>query len=61
MNISNLFDLSGKVAIVTGSENGIGKETAILLAKSGANIAIGDFNMEDKAMVLLFLQRLRPV
>ena len=46
MNHLNLFDLKGKTAIVTGGGNGIGKATAILLAKYGANIAIGDFNME---------------
>ena len=47
MSNKDLFDLSGKVAIVTGGANGIGKATAIMLAKAGANIAIGDFNLED--------------
>lgn len=47
MDNSSLFDLTGKVAIVTGGANGIGKATAIMLAKAGANIAIGDFNLED--------------
>ena len=46
MKINNLFDLSGKVAIVTGGANGIGKATAIMLAKAGAAIAIADFNLE---------------
>lgn len=40
-----LFDLKNKVAIVTGGGNGIGKATAILLARHGANIAIGDYNL----------------
>ena len=47
MDISKLFDLKGKTAIVTGGANGIGKATALLLAKHGANISIGDFNLED--------------
>lgn len=47
MEISKLFDLKGKTAIVTGGANGIGKATALLLAKHGANISIGDFNLED--------------
>lgn len=47
MQFSKLFNLSGKTAIVTGGANGIGKATALLLAKAGANIAIGDFNLAD--------------
>lgn len=47
MDTSNLFNLNGKTAIVIGGANGIGKATAMMLAKHGANISIGDFNLED--------------
>ncbi len=47
MNKSELFDLTGKTAIVTGGANGIGKATAVILAKHGANISIGDLNLEE--------------
>ena len=58
MNFSKLFDLTGKVAIVTGGANGIGKATAIMLAKAGANIAIGDFKLEDTEKAAKEIQEL---
>lgn len=38
--ITELFDLSGKVAVVTGGSMGLGREMAIALAKAGADVAV---------------------
>jgi len=37
-----MFNLDGKVAIVNGAAQGIGKEIALLLARSGARTVIID-------------------
>lgn len=58
MNFSNLFDLSGKTAIVTGGANGIGRAAALMLARAGANIAIGDFNLQDAQKTAAEIQTL---
>lgn len=39
-NIKDLFDLTGKTAIVTGGSRGIGKEMAEGLAEAGANLML---------------------
>ena len=36
------LDLSGRTAVVTGAASGIGRATAILLARAGANLVLGD-------------------
>jgi len=40
--MADLFDLTGRVAIVTGAARGIGQSIAIELARKGANVVISD-------------------
>ncbi len=39
------FDLKGKVAIITGSGEGIGRMTVLTLAGEGANVAVNDIDL----------------
>jgi 2-dehydro-3-deoxy-D-gluconate 5-dehydrogenase len=47
----NLFDLKGKIALVTGCKKGIGKAMAIALAEAGADILGVSATLEDGSSV----------
>ena len=40
------MELTGKVALVTGAAQGIGKAIALLLARNGADLVVWDINLE---------------
>jgi 3-oxoacyl-[acyl-carrier protein] reductase len=42
-----MFDLSGRVAIVTGASRGLGRQDALTLARAGADVVITDVLVED--------------
>ena len=46
-NFKELFDLSGKVAIVTGGRRGIGRSHAIALSDAGAKVVVSDIDLKD--------------
>lgn len=48
MEIQKLFDLTGKVAVVTGGGDGIGKGCCEILAAAGASVVVSDISA-DKA------------
>lgn len=52
----DLFDLSGRVAVVTGGNGGLGLGMARGLVKAGANVAIWARNEEKNAKALLELR-----
>ena len=46
-----MFDLTGKVALVTGARRGMGKSHALVLARQGAKVAVTDINQEECQLV----------
>ena len=58
MPTTNLFDLSGRVAVVTGGNGGIGRGIALGLAQAGAAVAVLARNEEKNQRVTSELQAL---
>jgi NAD(P)-dependent dehydrogenase (short-subunit alcohol dehydrogenase family) len=52
MTANRLFDLSGRVAIITGGAGLLGREYALALADMGAHIVIADIDVTAGAQVL---------
>lgn len=48
---TNLFDLTGKIALVTGASRGIGEEIAKLFGKQGAFVLVSSRKLEDCQIV----------
>src|SRR5579859_3179076 len=42
-----MFDLTGKVAVITGASRGLGRQDALTLARQGADVVITDVLVED--------------
>jgi NAD(P)-dependent dehydrogenase (short-subunit alcohol dehydrogenase family) len=47
MNIKELFDITGRKALVTGAGRGIGKVLALALAEAGCDVAILEINKKS--------------
>jgi 2-deoxy-D-gluconate 3-dehydrogenase len=52
----SLFDLSGRIAVVTGGNGGIGRAIALGLARAGASVAVLARNDEKNQLVLAELR-----
>ena len=58
MHIKDLFDLKGKVSIVTGGGRGIGKFMATGLAEAGSDVVIASRKLENLEKEVKELEKL---
>jgi len=52
--------LAGKVALVTGAAQGIGRAIALLLARNGADIVVSDINLEKAEEMIKEIRAIGP-
>lgn len=58
---NNMFNLSDKVAIVTGSRRGMGRAHALALAGAGAKVVVSDISLEDCQKVVSEIEAQIPL
>ena len=58
---ANLFDLSGKVALVTGATHGLGMAMAMGLGEAGATLVVNGFSSDDKIVAAIKQYKARGI